>query len=299
MKKIGFIGLGIMGKPMARNLIKAGYSLIVYNRSTPSIELIAQAGAVAAKSIAEVAENADIIITMLPGSPEVREVVIGGEGIIQSARPGTLIIDMSSIAPQDSQEIARKLSSKGIRFIDAPVSGGEPKAIDGTLSIMCGGKEEDFEEAYPVFMAMGSSAVRIGDVGAGSTAKLANQIIVAVNIAAVSEAITLAVNAGIDPNLVFKAIKDGLAGSTVLNEKAPMIIDGSFKPGAKLNLHYKDLNNVINAAKNIGSPLVLTTEVYKMMQSLRKDGEGESDHSVIAKYYEKLSKDEIQSITTR
>jgi len=295
MKTIGFIGLGIMGKPMAKNLIAAGYPLIVYDLVASAVEDVVAAGAKGAASVADVAKNAETIITMLPNSPQVKEVVLGPGGIIESAKKGALVIDMSSIAPLASQKIAKELKAKGIRFIDAPVSGGEPKAIDGTLSIMCGGDKNDFEEALPLFEVMGSSAVLVGDIGAGNTTKLANQIIVALNIAAVSEAFSLAVKAGVDPKLVFDAIKGGLAGSTVMNAKVPMILDRNFKPGFKIDLHIKDLNNAMDTARDVGCPLLLTAQVLQLMQVLKLDGEGQSDHSAIAKFYEKINKAEIRS----
>ena len=289
MKKIGFIGLGIMGMPMAKNLLKANYEIIAYDIVTKAVAAIKAEGAEAAASISEVAKAADIIITMLPNSPQVEDVVLGAEGIAQNAKPGTLVIDMSSIAPLASQKVAAELKAKGIRMIDAPVSGGEPKAIDGTLSIMCGGEADDFAEAKPILDCLGASAVLVGKNGAGNTTKLANQVIVAANIAAVAEAFALAKKAGVDPQLVFEAIKGGLAGSTVMNAKAPMMLEGNTKPGFKIDLHIKDLNNVMETGQAVESPLPLTEQTLAMMIKLHDKGEGQSDHSALALYYEELA----------
>jgi len=288
MKKIGFIGLGIMGKHMAINLIKAGYDLYVYDINSDAVKYVASTGAKACASIAEVAKECSTIITMLPNSPEVKTVVLGEGGIADNAKPGTLVIDMSSIAPAASQEMERELRSRGMRMIDAPVSGGEPKAADGTLAIMVGGEEADFNEAKPLFDVLGSSAVLIGKIGSGNTCKLTNQIIVALNISALSEGMLLAKKAGVDPNKVFEAIKGGLAGSTVMNAKFPMIINNNFEPGFRIDLHIKDLNNALETAQQVGAPIPLTSTVMQILQSLKVDGEGKSDHSAIAKFYEKI-----------
>lgn len=292
--KIGFIGLGIMGKPMSLNLIKAGYELIVFNRSQKAIDEVVQAGAEAGQSPKDVAERSDVIITMLPNSPEVKEVVLGPNGVIEGAKPGSIVIDMSSIAPGASQEVGKALAEKGIRFLDAPVSGGEPGAIAGTLSIMVGGKKEDFEEMLPILKAMGSSAVLCGDIGAGNVTKLANQIIVAINIAAVSEALTLATKAGVNPETVYEAIRGGLAGSKVLDAKGPMMFERRFDPGFRINLHIKDLNNVLETGHDIGSPLPLTASVMEMMQTLKGFNLDHNDHSALVKYYEKLADTEVK-----
>lgn len=289
MKKIGFIGLGIMGKPMSRNLLKAGYPLVVYDITAAALDEVVQAGAERGTSPKDVAARADAIITMLPNSPQVKEVVLGKDGIIETMKPGSILIDMSSIAPLVSREVAAKLAEKKIRMLDAPVSGGEPKAIDGTISIMVGGLQADFDEYLPVMKAMGGSVVLCGEIGAGNVTKLANQIVVAANIAAVAEALVLATKAGVDPELVFQAIKGGLAGSTVMNAKAPMMIDRNFKPGFRINLHIKDLTNVLDTAKGIAAPTPLTDEVMKMMLSLREEGMGDSDHSALVRFYEKIA----------
>ncbi len=287
--KIGFIGLGIMGKPMARNLMKAGHELVVFDVFKANVDLLVSEGALAAASSKEVAENCDTIITMVPNGPQVLEVVLGENGVLEGAKPGATVIDMSSIAPQVSQEVCAACKAKGVNMIDAPVSGGEPKAIDGTLSIMVGGDEKVFEEYKDLLLVMGASAVWCGEIGAGNTTKLANQIIVALNIAALSEAMLLASRAGVDPEKVFQAIKGGLAGSTVMNAKAPMILSRNFKPGFKIDLHIKDLNNALSAGHAVGSPLPLTAQVMEMMQTLHHDGCGQDDHSALAKYYEKIS----------
>ena len=289
MRKIGFIGLGIMGKPMCKNLLKAGHQLIVYNRSSGAMDELFNAGAAVATSPKDVAERSDIIMTMLPNSPDVREVILGANGVIAGARPGSLVIDLSSIAPNASREIAESLAQNKVRFLDAPVSGGEPKAIDGTLSIMVGGNSEDFEEVYPLLKAMGSTIVLCGGVGAGNVTKLANQVIVAINIAAVSEALVLATKAGANPETVFQAIRGGLAGSTVLDAKAPLMLQRKFEPGFRLGLHIKDLNNVLETGHQLGAPLPLTASVLEMMQVLKTYGLAEADHGALVQYYEKLA----------
>ena len=293
-KKIGFIGLGIMGKPMSKNLLKAGYDLTVCDINAVAVSEVVALGAKAAASARELAAQTEIIITMLPNSPQVKAVALGNHGIIDGARPGTIVVDMSSIAPQAAQEVAKALAEKGIKMIDAPVSGGEPKAIDATLSIMVGGEQAVFDECLPILKCMGASAVRVGNIGAGNVTKLANQVIVALNIAALSEAMTLAAKAGVDPELVFNAIKGGLAGSTVMNAKAPLMLDRKFDPGFRINLHIKDLNNALETAHDVGVPLPLTAGVMEILQSLRIDGSGNEDHSAIVKYYEKLSKVEVR-----
>lgn len=294
-KKIGFIGLGIMGKPMAKNLIRAGYTLYVYDIVQAAVDELAAAGATPCADIGEITAACDTIVTMLPNSPHVKTVVLGEGGVAASARPGTLIVDMSSIAPMASQEIQKELDKKSIRMIDAPVSGGEPKAIDGSLAIMVGGEQADFDAAKPLFDVMGSSAVLVGPIGSGNTCKLTNQIIVALNIAALSEGMLLAQMAGTDPRKVFEAIRGGLAGSTVMNAKAPMMLAGDFKPGFKIDLHIKDLANALDTAGAVGTPLMLTAEVMQMLQHLHRAGEGQSDHSAILKFYEKLADTEVRS----
>lgn len=290
--KIGFIGMGIMGKPMAINLVKAGYEVYVSNRHMEACEGPVREGAKAAL-YSEIAENCDVVITMLPNGPQVKEVMLGEDGVAGKMKKGQIFIDCSSIAPSVSQEIAHALKEKGVDMLDAPVSGGEPKAIDGTLAFMVGGDKVIFDTVKPLFDAMGSSAVLCGSVGAGNTTKLCNQVIVAANIAAVAEGLMLAKKAGVDPETVLDAIKGGLAGSTVMNAKGPMMIENNTKPGFKIALHIKDLNNAMETGHSVGSPLPLTSVTMEMMQRLNADGLGQCDHSALAKWYEKLASDTI------
>lgn len=292
--KIGFIGLGIMGKPMSKNLIKAGYSLVVCDRNQAAVDEVVAAGATSAPDAKSIAQLCDVIITMLPNSPHVKEVVLGQSGILEGAKAGTVIIDMSSIAPLASREIHDEAVKKGLFMLDAPVSGGEPKAIDGTLSVMVGGNKEIFDKYYDIMKAMAGSVVYTGEIGAGNVTKLANQVIVALNIAAMSEALILATKAGVDPDLVFQAIRGGLAGSTVLEAKAPMVLNRNFKPGFRIDLHIKDLQNALDTSHGVGTSLPLTAAVMEMMQALKTDGLGDADHSALACYYEKLAKTEIK-----
>jgi len=294
MKKIGFIGLGIMGKPMAKNLIKAGYDLTVYDIVDEAVKDVVKAGAKAGASSKDVAEVSEIIITMLPNSPEVKEVVLGPNGVLDGVKSGTILIDMSSIAPLASQEVSAKLKEKGVIMLDAPVSGGEPKAIDGTLAFMVGGPEDTFEEVKDILAVMGGSVTRVGEIGSGNTTKLANQIIVALNIAAMSEAMVLATKAGVDPERVFEAIKGGLAGSTVLNAKMPLALQGNFKPGFRIVLHIKDLQNALDTAHELGVPVPLSGVAMEIMQALRVDDHGGDDHGGIIQFYEKLAKTEVR-----
>lgn len=291
--KIGFIGLGIMGKPMAKNLLKAGHELRVYNRSKEPVEELVKAGATAAANAADAAKGVELVLTMLPNSPHVKSVMLEDDKVADHMEKGSAFIDMSSINPIASREIAAALAKKGIEMLDAPVSGGEPKAIDGTLSFMVGGKKEVFDKFEPVLKAMGSSVVLCGDIGAGNVTKLCNQTIVAVNIAALSEALMLGRKAGVDPEAIYRAIRGGLAGSTVMDAKAPMILDRNFKPGFRIDLHIKDLNNVMDAAKSVDSPIPLTAQVFEMMKVLHGDGKGQCDHSALALVYEKLANTEI------
>ena len=286
--KIGLIGLGIMGKPMAKNMLKAGYDLTVNDLNQAAVDEIVACGAKAATNN-EIGEQCDLVMTMVPNSPQVKAVMLGEDGVAAHMRPGTTFIDMSSINPVASKEIAAELAKKNIEMLDAPVSGGEPKAIDGTLSFMVGGKQEVFDRFKPVLESMGASVVLCGDVGAGNTTKLANQIIVACNIQALAEALTLAQKADVDPELVFQAIKGGLAGSAVMNAKAPMMMEGNDKPGFKIDLHIKDLNNVLDCAHSVGAPVPMTAEVQEVFQWLHDHEKGQADHSAIAQYYEYLT----------
>ena len=291
--KIGFIGLGIMGKPMSKNLLKNGYELVIMDKNTAVLDEVAALGAEIADTPKAVAEQTDIIITMLPNSPHVRDVVLGENGVIEGAKSGAILIDMSSIAPLVSRDVSEKLAEKGVEMLDAPVSGGEPKAIDGTMSVMVGGKKPIFDKCYPVMDAMAGSVVYTGDIGAGNTTKLANQIIVALNIAAVSEALVLATKAGVEPELVYQAIRGGLAGSTVLDAKAPLMLDRKFDPGFRIDLHIKDLANVLETSHEMNVSLPLTAGVMEIMQALKADGMGDLDHGSLVRYYEKAAKVEV------
>jgi len=288
-RAVGFIGLGIMGKPMARNLLKAGYQLTVFDIVPAPVEELVAAGATAASSSRQVAEKSDVIITMLPNTPEVTEAVLGKDGVLDGARRGSLLIDMSSIAPLATRQIAAKAAERGVRMLDAPVSGGEPKAIEGTLAIMVGGAAADFAEAQSILKAMGSSVTHVGDIGSGNIAKLANQIIVALNIAAMSEAMVLAAKAGVSPEKVYQAIRGGLAGSTVLDAKMPLVLKRHFKPGFRIELHIKDLRNALDTAHDLGVPLPLSSGVMEILQALRVDGHARDDHGAIVQFYEKLA----------
>ncbi len=289
--KVGFIGLGIMGRPMCKNLLKAGYEVTAYDPfAAAALDDVVSCGAVRGTSNADVASKSDVVITMVPNSPNVRAAVLGEGGVVEGAAAGLDVIDMSSIAPLESKAIAEECAKHGINMMDAPVSGGEPKAIDGTLSVMCGGPKDLFDKYYDMLMVMGASVVHCGDVnGSGTTVKLANQIIVALNIAACAEAYSLATMAGVDPEKVYAAIRGGLAGSTVMDAKVPMMMDGNFKPGFKIDLHIKDLNNALDTGHGLGTPMILTSQVQEMLQWLHNNGSGQDDHSAILKYYEKIT----------
>ena len=295
-KKIGFIGLGIMGKPMAKNLLKAEFSIVAYDLNKDAVEDLVKAGALDASSSKEAAGRADVIITMLPDSPDVKEVILGKDGVLEGIKPGSIVIDMSSINPLVSQEIEKELRKKGVEMLDAPVSGGETGAIQGTLAIMVGGEEKVFKDCVDIFNAVGKNIVRVGGIGAGGFVKLVNQIIVAMNIAAVGEAFTLGAKAGLDPQVIHQAIRGGLAGSQVLETKAPMIFGRNFKPGFKIKLHHKDLQNALSTAKDLGVPLPLSSFVQQIFLSLMTEGRGEEDHSALATFFEKMAKVEIRSI---
>lgn len=287
--KIGFIGLGIMGKPMCKNLLKAGYECSVYNRSDAAAEELKKAGAKKCRSAAEAARDRDVVITMLPDSPQVKEVVLGEDGIAYSMKKGSVLVDMSSIAPPASQQIGAELAKLGVEMLDAPVSGGETGAINKTLSIMVGGSREIYEGMKELLLCMGSSAVYCGKLGAGNTAKLVNQIVVALNIAACSEAFMLAKKSGVDADKVYQAIRGGLAGSAVMETKVPMMLNGDQRPGFKIDLHLKDLRNALETGHNVGMGLPFTAQVTEMLQQLHADGYGNCDHSALIKYYEKMT----------
>ena len=294
MAQIGFIGLGIMGKPMARNLLKAGYPLVVYDLRTGPLTELREAGATPAALCRDAAAQSDTIITMLPDGPDVEIAILGPDGVLAGARKGSLIVDMSSTSPNVSQKIAAACAEQGVDFLDAPVSGGEPKAIEGTLAIMVGGDRAAFERARPILEKMGSAVTLTGPVGAGNTTKLANQIMVACNIAAMGEALVLATRAGLDPEVVFNAVKGGLAGSTVLNVKAPMLIARNFKPGFRIELHEKDLRNALLAAESLKVSLPLTSFVQQMLMALMNEGKGHLDHSAIAQFIERMAGIEVK-----
>ena len=287
--KVGFIGLGIMGKPMCKNIVKGGHEVFFYSRHADVTAELEALGAKSRANAAEVAAESEVVITMVPNSPQVREVALGENGIVCGGKKGLVVIDMSSIDPVETRSIGEELAKYGIEMIDAPVSGGEPKAIDGTLSVMAGGKEELIEKYRPLLNTMAASVVRCGDLGAGNVVKLANQIVVACNIAAMSEALAFSKKMGADPSLIYQAIRGGLAGSTVLDAKAPMVLSRNFKPGFRIELHTKDLTNALNAAHAINGYVPLTGQVMEMMQALKADGCGKDDHSALAKFYEKVS----------
>lgn len=288
-ERIGFIGLGIMGKPMALNLLAAGYPLTVRSSNENTLREFASRGAAIVESPAKVAKGADVVITMLPGSPEVEEVSLGPGGIIEGGRPGFIHIDTSSIDPITTLKIAGAYSEKGISMVDAPVSGGQEKAQSGTLSIMAGGDEAAFDRCRDILQAMGGDVVHVGDSGAGQMTKLVNQSIVAVNMAIVGEALCLGKKAGVDPRKIFAAIRGGLAGSQCMTDKAPRMFSGDYTPGGKMFLHVKDLQNVMAAAREYDVRMPLTQAVMDMMMDVVRDGGAEIDHGGVAKYFEKLN----------
>lgn len=295
MKNIGFIGLGIMGKPMVRNLLKAKFSVTAFDIIPEAVEAVAKDGAKIAHSAKEVAMDADMVITMVPSGPIVRSLLIGADGILAGVRAGTILADMSSVTPTESKEFASLAQEKHCPFLDAPVSGGEPGAIAGTLAIMVGGKAEILDKAREVFAAMGSSITLVGANGSGSVAKLANQAIVNLNIAAVSEALVLATKAGADPLKVYQAIRGGLAGSAVLDAKAPMICARNFQPGGPIRINLKDITNVMATAKDLDLPLMLTSTLLDIFRSLKATGHLGEDHAAIVKFYEKISGITVQT----
>ena len=288
MKKIGFIGVGIMGKPMSKNLIDSGYKLLVYDINKEALNEVVEYGAKKGNSPKSVAENSDIIITMLPNSPHVKNVVLGENGVIEGVRRGQILIDMSSIAPLVSQGVAKELEKKGVEMLDAPVSGGQEKAQSGNLAIMVGGKDEVFRQCKPILEIMGKP-VLVGDIGAGQTTKLVNQVIVAINIAAVAEGLIFGKKAGVDPERIFEAIKGGLAGSQCLTDKAPRMFKSNYDPGFRIKLHVKDLTNVLETSRELHTAMPLSAQVMEMMQKLMADGYDEVDHGGLALYYENLN----------
>lgn len=286
---VGFIGLGIMGRPMAKNLLKAGFPLIVHSRSRGPVDELVQAGAKAAASPREVAAQSDVLVAMLPNSPDVELVALGKDGIIEGARSGLIFADMSTISPIVSQKVGKALATKGVRMLDAPVSGGERGAIDGALSIMVGGDKADFDALLPIFQAMGKTITLLGPLGFGGFTKLANQIIVAVNLTALGEALTLARKAGLDRELTLKALAGGLAGSRCLDQKAANYIAGTYNPGFKVDLHFKDLGLIMDSARALGVPLPATAVVQELFSALRVKGRGGLDHSGVITLLEDLA----------
>jgi 2-hydroxy-3-oxopropionate reductase len=286
---IGFIGLGIMGRPMAKNLLKAGHPLVVHSRSRGPVDELVAAGAKAGTSARDVASRCDVLITMLPNSPDVELVALGMVGMGVGARPGLVYVDMSTISPIVSQKVGQALEAKGVRMLDAPVSGGEKGAIDGALSIMVGGDQTVFDSVLPILQAMGKTITRLGPLGFGGFTKLANQIIVAVNLTALGEALTLAKKAGLDRELTLKALAGGLAGSKCLEQKTPNYVGNSYKPGFKIDLHFKDLGLIMESARALGVPLPATAVVQELFNALRVKGRGGLDHSAIITLLEDLA----------
>ncbi len=292
-EKVGFIGLGIMGGPMAHNLMEAGYELVLYNRPDGKAKELAGEGAEVVDSYGEVAEQCDVIITMLPNSPQVEEVLADEGGIFEAVREGTLIVDMSTISPVVTRELAEQARERGASIVDAPVSGGDVGAQEGTLSIMAGGSDEDFKRAEPIFDVVGKVATHVGDVGAGQTVKACNQIVVALNIAAVSEALVLGSKAGVEPQAILDALSGGLAGSNVMDAKAEKFVGHDFDPGFRVELHHKDLGIALAAGREYGVSLPVTAIVDQMLESLKAKGRGDLDHSAILTLIEDQAQHEI------
>ena len=288
MSKVGFIGLGIMGRPMATNLVKGGQDVMVSDLNADIVKALCALGA-SSGTYQEIARECDLILTILPTGAIVREVLFGENGVASALTAGKVVCDMSSVTPGESQECYARLKEMGVGFVDAPVSGGEPGAIAGTLAIMCGGDQADFDRLVPVFDILGSSALLIGGSGAGSVTKLANQIIVNLNISAVSEALVLATKAGVDPMKVYQAIRGGLAGSAVLDAKAPMMCQRNFKPGGTIRVNHKDIKNVLATAHEIDVPVPLTAQLFEIQQALKVSGHMEDDHAGYVQYFEQLA----------
>jgi 2-hydroxy-3-oxopropionate reductase len=288
-ERIGFIGLGIMGKPMARNLLRAGYALTVFNRSRPAVEELAKDGASAARSAAEVAERSDVVITMLPDSPDVESVVLGQDGVLESAQENLLLIDMSTISPMTSRRMADEARKRNIRALDAPVSGGDKGATSGTLSIMVGGDQRDFEIAKPIFEALGKTITYCGPAGAGQTVKACNQVVVALVIEAVSEALVLGSKAGVNPEVILKVLSGGLAQTRVMDLRGPAMIQHQFEPGFKARLHRKDLDIILALAREYGAALPVTAIVGQLFTALVESGKGDLDNSALLTVIEELS----------
>ena len=296
MLKAGFIGLGIMGRPMSKNLIKAGVELWVNDLNKEAVADVVAAGGKEATQ-AEIGANCDVIITILPNGEIVKNVLFGENGVASTIKPGSLVCDMSSVTATDSHYCADKLAEKGCAFLDAPVSGGEPGAINGTLAIMVGGKQEDFDRMKPYFDILGNSAVLIGPTGSGSITKLVNQAIVNLNIATVSEAFVLAAKAGADPEKVYNAICGGLAGSQVMHDKIPMIINRNFKPGGKISINHKDIKNVLATAHELDVPMPLTAQLFEIQQAIKVAGGMNDDHCGYVKYFARLAGVEVKKLS--
>lgn len=291
--KLGFIGLGIMGRPMAKNLLKAGEELLVADLNKEAVADVVTAGAVEA-SYAEIGEQCERIIIMVPSGAISKSILFGEGGVASTVKKGAVVCDMSSVTPVESQECYEGLKKLGVGFVDAPVSGGEPGAVAGSLAIMAGGDQEDFDAMKKYFDILGNSALLIGPSGSGSVTKLANQIIVNNNIAVVSEAFVLATKAGADPEKVYQAIRGGLAGSAVLDAKVPMIIERNFKPGGPIRINHKDIKNVVNTAHAIDVPIPYTAQLYEILQTLKIHGHMGDDHGGIVQYFEKLADVEVK-----
>ncbi len=287
--KIGFIGLGIMGLPMAKNLLKGGYSLVVHNRSRKPVEELTSHGAEQAFSSREVAERTDVVITMLPDSPDVREVILGRDGVIEGVRPGMVVIDMSTISPKVSVEIANTLAEKGVEMLDAPVSGGQKGAIEGTLSIMVGGKKEVFEKCLPIFKAMGRVIVHVGGNGAGEIVKLCNQVICALNIVSMCEGIALCRKTGVDVAKMIEVVSGGLGASNIISNLAPKILAGDMEPGFKLRLQQKDLRLALQLAEELKAPLLATGLAHQIFRIAEAKGLGEKGTQALIRAYEAVA----------
>lgn len=294
MAKVGFIGLGIMGRPMAKNLLHGGVALMVSDLNKETVDELVSLGAEKG-SYEEIGAACDVIITILPSGPIVQSVLFGEGGVAAGLTAGKVVCDMSSVTPTESQTCYNKLKALGVGFVDAPVSGGEPGAIAGTLAIMCGGDQQDFDAMQPYFNILGSSALLIGGSGSGSVTKLANQVIVNLNIATVSEALVLATKCGADPLKVYQAIRGGLAGSAVLDSKAPMICDRNFQPGGKISINHKDIKNVMGTAHAVDVPMPLTAQLFEIMQALKVGGHMDDDHGGIVQYFEQLAGVQVKS----
>ena len=293
MSKVGFIGLGIMGRPMAKNMVKAGVELLVTDLNQEAVAEVVAAGAQAA-DYSQIGAQCEVIFTIVPNGDIVKSILFDKDGVASTIKSGSVVCDMSSVTPVESKECYKRLKELGVGFVDAPVSGGEPGPVAGTLAIMEGGDEKDFTVLKPYFDILGSSALLIGESGSGSVTKLANQVIVNNTIAVVSEAFVLAVKAGADPEKVYQAIRGGLAGSAVLDAKIPMIVERNFKPGGPIRINHKDIKNVVNTAHAIDVPIPYTAQLYEILQSLKVHGHMEDDHGGIVQYFETLADVEVK-----